>query len=63
MMTVNDLEKSYKLSANEAWILVHDANYDEVRLGVDKFVKSKSDIVYCGIYGEQTILLHKENNR
>ena len=62
-MVLSDLRKSVELSTDEAWFLMHDADCAEVIGAVNTFLKSRTDVVDCGTYGEKIKLLYKRKEQ
>jgi cephalosporin hydroxylase len=55
-----DLHNSYKLSTDESWFLLHDADLIEVNTAIDIFLQQTMDVVDCGVYGEKIKLLYRK---
>lgn len=57
---LTDLHNSYKLSTNESWFLMHDADMEGVKKAIDVFLEQTTDVTDCGVYGEKIRLLYKK---
>lgn len=55
-----DLHNAVQLADAECCFLIDDIDFDSVNLAVDSFVKSRSDIVDCGTYGQKIKLLYRK---
>lgn len=60
---LSDLTKSFELSANEAWFLLHDADMAEVLRATEDFLSVNSALIDCGTYGEKIRLLYKRTEK
>ena len=59
-MVLNDLTQSVELASKECWFLMHDIDFESVDSAINTFVKSRNDIVDCGVYGKRIKLLYKK---
>lgn len=62
-MVLSDLVQSAQIANTQAWFLMHDADCKEVIAAIDTFLKSRNDIIDCGIYGEKIKLLYKNKSK
>ena len=58
--TLTDLNNTYELLTNEAWILVHDNNLPAVQKAINVFLLQVKNVTDCGFYGEKIRLLYKK---
>jgi predicted O-methyltransferase YrrM len=56
-----DLKNTYKILTKEAWILLHDDDWDDVQKAINTFLSQTNDVIDCGRYGETTRLLYKKD--
>lgn len=59
---INDLEKTFALSADTCYFLLHDADLSTVNKGVDDFMLSNKEIVDCGVLGTKIRVLARFNS-
>ena len=59
-MVLNDLTQSVELASPECCFLMHDIDAESVDSAINTFIKSRNDIVDCGVYGEKIKLLYKK---
>lgn len=56
-----DIAGVLPLLANEAYLLFHDAHYDDVRKAIDEAVSSYSELTDCGLLSVEPTVLQENN--